>query len=218
MISVKYGKQGAAKFVSHIDILRQIVRTLRRTGAELSFSEGFNPHMKLKLSAPLPLGLGSRAEYFSADCKGVSAEEFLRLYNEYRVEGLQEFAAWETEKNPNFQGIVKAADYILPISLSEDNVSEILSQAEYIINYTARGRADSVDARPLIGALIPDGDTLIARLALGGSNLRADRLLYHLNSQYGLNGSPADIVRIAQYAEGVDGLIDFDTILDGMKV
>ena len=217
MISIKYVKSGAAKFISHIDILRHIVRTLRRTGAEMAFSEGFNPHMKLKLSAPLPLGIGSVAEYFSAECKGVGAEEFLKLYNEYRVEGLEGLIAWETEKNPNFQGIVKAADYVLPVKLSQGTVKDILSSDTYIINYISKGKENSVDAKPLIYDLSNDGEKLIARLALGNLNLRADRLLYHFNSLYGTSGSVSRIVRIAQY--GGDGeLINFDTILEGMKV
>jgi radical SAM-linked protein len=183
----------------------------------MAFSEGFNPHMKLKLSAPLPLGIGSEAEYFSAECKGITAEEFLRLYNEYRVEGLKGLNAWETDKNPNFQGIVTAADYILPIKLNQEAVSEILNSKSYTINYTARGKEDSLDGRPLIYNLESDGDKLIARLALGNTNLRADRLLYHLNSVYGTDGSVSDIVRIAQYG-GEGKFINFDTILEGMKV
>ncbi|MDR3292765.1 MAG: TIGR03936 family radical SAM-associated protein, partial [Clostridiales bacterium] len=79
MITIKYKKIGNAVYVSHIDTLRTVIRSIRRAGLSISYSQGFNPHPELYLSPPLPLFVESEAEYFSVDAKE-SAEDFLIRY------------------------------------------------------------------------------------------------------------------------------------------
>ena len=63
MITLRFEKQLAMRYVSHIDLLRHIERTMRRAGVPVAFSQGFNPHMQLNLGVPLPVGVGSVCEY-----------------------------------------------------------------------------------------------------------------------------------------------------------
>ena len=76
MITLKYRKSGNAVFISHIDTLRGMVRAIRRAEINMAYSKGFNPHMLLFFSPPLALGVNSEAEYVTADCTGMTAEEF----------------------------------------------------------------------------------------------------------------------------------------------
>ncbi len=50
------------KFISHLDIIRLWQRAFRRAGIPLAYSEGFNPHPRISLAAPLALGITSEAE------------------------------------------------------------------------------------------------------------------------------------------------------------
>ena len=76
MIVLKYLKKDAYTYLSHIDILRHLTRTIRRADLKVSFSQGFNPHMLLNMSVPLPLGHTGCAEYVTVQTE-VGAEEFL---------------------------------------------------------------------------------------------------------------------------------------------
>ncbi len=50
------------KFISHLDLIRMWHRALRRARIPLAYSEGFNPHPRLSLAAPLAVGVTSEAE------------------------------------------------------------------------------------------------------------------------------------------------------------
>lgn len=61
-LRVRFGRGVELKFISHLDLTRVWHRALRRAGIILAYSEGFNPHPKLSLAAPLQLGATSEAE------------------------------------------------------------------------------------------------------------------------------------------------------------
>lgn len=59
-ITIRFAKLGIMRFVSHLDLMRLFQRALRRAGIPVAFSEGFNPHIKLKVIPALKLGVESR--------------------------------------------------------------------------------------------------------------------------------------------------------------
>jgi radical SAM-linked protein len=61
-VRILFSRGQEIKFISHLDLIRVWHRALRRAGIALAYSEGFNPHPKLSLAAPLPLGVTSEAE------------------------------------------------------------------------------------------------------------------------------------------------------------
>jgi len=55
------------KYLSHLDLMRLWERAFRRAGVPLAYSQGFSPHPRLSLAAPLPVGvtgLGELMEVF----------------------------------------------------------------------------------------------------------------------------------------------------------
>lgn len=56
-------KERSIRFVSHLDFLRAIERSIRRAQLPVAYSEGFNPHMKFSLASALGVGVVSYAEY-----------------------------------------------------------------------------------------------------------------------------------------------------------
>ena len=57
-----FSKKGRMKYISHLDLMRLFMRSLRRAGLPLKISEGFNPHPKLSIARALKLGLESEHE------------------------------------------------------------------------------------------------------------------------------------------------------------
>ena len=61
-MAVWYAVDGAIRFLSHRDTVRLWQRALARAESPVSFSQGFNPRMRLNLSLPRSVGMASRAE------------------------------------------------------------------------------------------------------------------------------------------------------------
>lgn len=51
-----FNKKDSAKYISHLDLTRCLIRVFRRTDIPLWYTEGFNPHPHLVFGLPLPLG------------------------------------------------------------------------------------------------------------------------------------------------------------------
>ena len=50
-------KQGDARFISHLDLARCLLRAVRRARIPVWYTEGFNPHPYITFLAPLSLGI-----------------------------------------------------------------------------------------------------------------------------------------------------------------
>ncbi|MBA7600545.1 hypothetical protein ES703_07601 [subsurface metagenome] len=61
-LRIRFSRGQEVKFISHLDITRLWHRALIRAGISLAYSEGFNPHPRMSLAAPLAVGVTSEAE------------------------------------------------------------------------------------------------------------------------------------------------------------
>lgn len=59
---IHFSIHGDLRFISHHDTLRMFRRALARADLPLRFSEGFNPHPRVNLPLPRPVGISSDAE------------------------------------------------------------------------------------------------------------------------------------------------------------
>jgi radical SAM-linked protein len=76
-INFVFSKKGAARYIGHLDLMRLLMRAMRRAGLPLKMSEGFSPHPKLSFKRALKLGLESENEEASVLLRlPVDAEEF----------------------------------------------------------------------------------------------------------------------------------------------
>lgn len=61
-LRIKYEKKGWAKFVSQLEMVKVLERTLRRAELPLVFTEGFSPRPKISFGPPTPVGFESETE------------------------------------------------------------------------------------------------------------------------------------------------------------
>jgi len=61
-LRIRFSRGDELKFISHLDIIRLWERALRRARIALAYSEGFSPHPRISLAAPLSVGITSEAE------------------------------------------------------------------------------------------------------------------------------------------------------------
>ena len=59
---IVFTKEGRARFISHLDLMRTMQRTFFRAGIRIQHTEGFHPHPYISMPLPLPL-------FFSSECE-----------------------------------------------------------------------------------------------------------------------------------------------------
>ena len=70
-------KKGNMRFISHLDLQRLFKRCIKRAGIVPAYSKGFNPHEKINIVHPLPLGFETDLDYFEMDTEQAYEETFL---------------------------------------------------------------------------------------------------------------------------------------------
>ena len=218
LITVRFSKQENGTFVAHTDILRALNRTFRRAGIIMNYSTGFNKHMLLNLTQPLPLGIASECEYVTADVASeMSAEEFLNKFNACCPPFLHGERAWITEKKPALASVITASRFFFRSS-EAINVKEKLENCrkEYVITYVHGGKEKTVEASKLIYELSVTDEGIEALMASGNINLRSDALAKNWNDDFGLKIELADIVRKEQYVAMPDGFLSATEYLERM--
>ncbi|MDD5019842.1 MAG: TIGR03936 family radical SAM-associated protein [Candidatus Omnitrophica bacterium] len=58
----EFGKGGRSIFISHLDLLRLFGRAARRADLPVALTEGFHPHLKIKLHQAVKLGVEAQRE------------------------------------------------------------------------------------------------------------------------------------------------------------
>lgn len=194
MIAFRYTKTDGAEFISHLDLLRHIYRTMRRAGIPLNYSEGFHKHPKIFLNNPLGTGIKSVAEYATADTpfKG----DFMALFNKFSPDGIKCTACAEVKENQNYANCITACDYTAS-GIPPFDADELMAKESIVITDT-RGR--EVDIRPRIYAVERRGEQLFFTLGCGDNNLRPDLFCSYLCSRFG--GRAKDILKIAAHVSG----------------
>jgi radical SAM family uncharacterized protein/radical SAM-linked protein len=83
-----YSKEGSARFLSHLNVMKLMEQAMIRANLRLRFTEGFNPHPKFATSPAIPLGMSSQFEYIQFEHHGDLPEGAVELMNAYLIEGL----------------------------------------------------------------------------------------------------------------------------------
>lgn len=92
MFKVKFTftKEGAMRYISHLDLMRLFMRALRRAELPVKMSEGFSPHPKFSIKRALKLGVESFAEEASVVLKEqLTPENFICRLNQQLPKGIE---------------------------------------------------------------------------------------------------------------------------------
>ena len=82
-------KEGKAKFISHLDLMRTMQRSFIRAGLKLKHTQGFNPHPHMVFALPLSVGLESDCELMDFELvNDVPFCEITEMLNKSLPEGI----------------------------------------------------------------------------------------------------------------------------------
>lgn len=127
-LRVRFGRGPEVKFISHLDIMRFWERALRRAQIPLAYSEGFSPHPRISLAAPLPVGVTSDAELMD-----ILVSRWLSP---------QWFTAALVPQIPTGFTILG----VFPITLTIPSLQSLLRYAEYRVELTAEKGAQDIES------------------------------------------------------------------------
>lgn len=151
-----YRVRGDVRFISHHDSMRMFQRALARAGLPLRFSAGFNPHPRISIPVPRPVGVASEAEVMVAEfADAVDADVALERLQAQMPEGVSLYAA--RLLGPQERPAPEAVRYRwTPESIDADalavRVRQFLSSDVVTVSRITdkSGAARPLDVRPLV--------------------------------------------------------------------
>ncbi len=169
---IVFEKTGRARFISHLDLNRCMVRAIRRSGLPAWYTEGFHPHMYLMFPLALSLGTESLCEVMDIRLtEERSPSEILSRLNAVLPEGLH---AVEVRTPQDRTQDIEAAEY--RVTLTGEALlplwEQFLAQPEILAEKRTKKGVQTIDLRPLIEAeeAQAEGDHLILALRLPAGN------------------------------------------------
>jgi radical SAM-linked protein len=121
-IRIRFSRGEELKFISHLDIMRLWQRALHRAGIPLAYTEGFSPHPRISLAAPLAVGVTSEAELMDVFCaKWVSPHSFTTAVSQQLPPGIAISQVHMVAPTmPSLQSQVSYAEYEVEIETDKD--------------------------------------------------------------------------------------------------
>lgn len=160
-LRITYGRGEAVKYISHLDVMRFWERAFRRAHLPLAMSQGFHPHPRISVAAPLPVGVTSEAELMDVHLdEAVTPNEALQRLRAQVTPGFDLVRAEPVpEEEPSLQALVRFSEYLvdvetaLPAADVERTVQAVVAKAELPWEVTRDGEARHYDLRAQIAGL-----------------------------------------------------------------
>jgi radical SAM-linked protein len=134
-LRIKFRRGEESKYISHLDIMRLWQRALSRAGIALAYSEGFHPHPKISLAAPLAVGVTSDAELMDITlARQVTPHFFTAAVTQQLPADLEILQVVQiAETVPSLQSQVRLAEYAAELE-TEKGREEIISNIASVLS------------------------------------------------------------------------------------
>jgi len=121
-LRIRFSRGQEVKFISHLDIMRLWQRALNRAGISLAYSEGFNPHPRMSLAAPLAVGVTSEAELMDITLtRFVSPHFFTSAVGQQLPPGIEILQAYPVAPTlPSLQSQVRYVEYKVEVETEKE--------------------------------------------------------------------------------------------------
>lgn len=217
---IRFSKEGPARFISHLDMVRTFERAIRRASLPVAFSQGFNPHPKFSFGSPLPVGVSGTDEYVDielvdelppGEINGLLKSTLPRGID---IKDVQQVA----ESAPSMMALIDRARYLVNLDFMEQVdssrldgvINDFLALEEIeVVRKTKDGRDKIFDIRPgifeLKGSVAGGGAVLEMEIKHGSTgNVRPEEVVFALRDRFNLPVSPygVSIIRTRLFGAG----------------
>jgi radical SAM-linked protein len=136
-LRVTFSRGEELKYLSHLDMMRLWERALRRAGISIAYSQGFSPHPKISMAAPLPLGVTSEGELMDLFIsRRISPYALPKILGSQMPKGISIFSVSQVPPEaPALQTQLRRAEYRVEIE-SDKPVDEIKAAIDSFLALT----------------------------------------------------------------------------------
>lgn len=216
---IQFTKLEEVRFISHLDLMRALMRAFRRSRVPIAFSQGFNPHHQVSMGPPLAVGVTSTGEYMDVQlAEEITVDDFFAMLKPQMPRGLDLVRGEFIPDNaPSLMAQIDQAVYLVRMKthLEKAGIEQVLrefySQRNIIITRQRKGK--EVDLKPLIRELkllyAGDEPVLQMRVQTGSKgNARPEEVMAALSQYGGIEMIPlTNIHRQGLYVEQDGGLL-----------
>lgn len=191
-LRVTFAKEGPLRWVAHLDMMRTWERAIRRATLPLTYSQGFSPHAKIALAAPLPVGVEGTHELIDLWLdEAWSLDEVAKRLHEVMPPGLTISAIEQVaEALPSMQSCLHAARYEVEFAPDAVVLHALASTIDQLL------ALDALDWEEQRGEKVRRYDLRATILDLSCREQDgAARLEMHLSLEQGRTGRPAQVLK-----------------------
>ncbi len=195
-VRLGYAKGDEVRFISHLDLLRELERTLRRAELPVLYSEGYSPRPKVSAGPPLALGWTSDSEWIDVELAGEWPESrlatLLENLNTHVAVGIAfTVAAAMPHKGESLVVGIERSTYVarFPSSPFDTTLGSMTQAAaafmaapSCVIIRERRRRRREIDIRPLVHEF---------------AVVAADEIVLQLTTENGLSVKPTEVLEAA---------------------
>ncbi len=157
-LRMTFGKDGPARYISHLDLARTLERALNRAGLPVAYTHGFNRRPRLQMATALPLGYTS--EYELADVlmvERVEPEVARQQLMARMASGIEVYQMADVPlPAPSLQASTVESTYVAtpldPVDRQElaAQIETLLAATQLLREREHKGKMKVYDLRPLI--------------------------------------------------------------------
>lgn len=146
-----FSKKDRAKYISHLDLNRCMLRTFRRSGLPIWYTEGFNPHPYFSFALALSLGYESDCEILDFNLnEEVPFDEVRDRLNAVMPDGMKIISV--AEQKLKITAITNAEYSFSLISgnpeLLMNDINSLINQEQILIEKKTKKGIRTVDIKP----------------------------------------------------------------------
>ena len=176
---LRFIKLGEMQYIGHLDLMRYFQKLFRRSGLDISYSKGFNPHQIMSFASPLGVGLTSIGEYMDITLESIgeyTENEWIEIINSHS-NGLVFITAFiiMPENIKPSMSLLSAASYMIDTSDSDAaaDIEKFFNENDSIIYIKETKKSSKeIDLKKEIPVLASDYDTfshMLSEIAVNDS-------------------------------------------------
>lgn len=196
---VQINKGEEISILSHLDYVDIYRRAIIRSKLPISYSEGYNPHMKMSFANALAVGVTSEAEYFDFQLNvNLPEEEVMKRMNEQLPEGAKIIRLKKLKnKTPKLMAIADLSTYeIETFKFDEEAIERFNQEKEIIYERVTPKKKQIIDVKKFVERIEAEEMKLKVKIkiTLEGS-IKPSEVIHILNERFKLNADE-NLIRI----------------------
>jgi radical SAM family uncharacterized protein/radical SAM-linked protein len=217
-VRIKLTKTGVAKYISHLDFIQIIIRSLRMADTPVAFTQGFNKRERISMGFPLPVGIESVYELCDVDLfEDIEISKLPSKLSSKLPEGVSVIDAQYIENKKSLMSFTSASlfEIIIDNDILYNNTVKNLELKKDFLKETEKGKRTISFTDAVIDYNIHDTGTnsgenkILLKLKVGNDNsMRIDNTSLSLAETDYNDFHKFRITRLCQYRRDDGSLKD----------